>query len=493
MDIRGRRLRQQDERTTRFISSIGFDGAIADEVLRVNRAHMVELVRRGEVSRPVGSKCLTFLRDAHVDAAGAAPAEDFHHLLEQAAVDALGVDVAGYLNLGKSRNDQVAAAILMHLKRSVLRVIEGALELQEAVVWTAEAHGRTVIPGYTHLQHAQPITLAHHMFAHFDSLGRDIERLSQLYARADSSPMGAAAIAGTSVRVDRGEVAALLGFSRTTANAMDAVSSRDVELEALASFAILMCSLSRLAEELVIWSSREFSFVEIPDEFTATSSIMPQKKNPVVAEIARAKAGSAIGSLCAGLAIVKGLPHSYNLDLQEVTPHLWRSASDAEDALALLAAMVRGLRFDGAAIARAIEGDFSTATALANYLVREHGISFRQAHAVVGALVRDAIVKGKPLEHVADARLGGLLAEETGRRINVDTRAVRSTLDAGASLGTITSSGGSNPDFIAGGLKSRADSMREERAHLKALRSAADRSDRNLARSVESIIQGVNR
>lgn len=493
MDVRGRRLRQQDKRTTEFISSITFDGEIAKEVLRVNRAHMMSLIKEGEVERTTGVDCLRFLSEASPTHDKVVPVEDYHQLLEQAAVDALGVDTAGYLNLGKSRNDQVVTAIRIHLKRLLLQIIANAIDLQRSITIVARKQGRIAFPGYTHMQHAQPVTLAHHMFAYFDCLGRDIERLFQLYERADASPMGSAALAGTSVRVSRTEVAGLLGFGRTMDNAMDAVSSRDVELEALACFSVLMSSLSRISEELVIWTSREFSFAVIPDEFSATSSIMPQKKNPVVAELVRAKSGSVLGALSAGLSIVKGLPYSYSLDLQEVTPHLWRAAADVSDSLHLLAALVRGLRFDNAAIAKSLEGDFSTATSLANYLVGEHDVSFRQAHAIVGAVVRNAVEEGSTLEDAAGSRLVAVFREETGRTISVPRRTIRSILSIESSLNKIVTTGGSNPAFIAAGLVSRTKSIGIAESRLNNLRSVLDKAEKTLDNSVESLAQEVKK
>ena len=457
----------------------------------MNQAHMISLVRSGEVGKLVGAKCLRFLDGATTLVDPDVLTEDYHQLLEQAAVDSLGVDTAGYLNLGKSRNDQVATALRMHLKRVLLRVVSNALDLQASIIRLAREQGRVIMPGYTHLQHAQPITLAHHMFAYFDSLERDVERLFQLYGRVDASPMGSAALAGTSVRVNRAEVAGLLGFSRLVDNAMDAVSSRDVELEALACFAIMMSSMSRISEELVLWSSREFSFVQIPDEYAATSSIMPQKKNPIVAEVARAKSGSVLGAFSAALTVVKGLPYSYNLDLQEVTPHLWRAVDDISGSLSLLAGMMGGLKFNPAAIARSMEGDFSTATSLANYLVTEHRISFRQAHSIVGGLVRRAVTDGSSLEQMAETHLSYLFKEETGRTISIPRRTIHSVLSARTSLDEITSTGGSNPKFIPGGLESRTKSIDSFKKRLRTLRSGFENSERTLARSVKSMTREV--
>jgi argininosuccinate lyase len=491
MDIRGRRLEKPNERATRFISSISTDAAIAEEVLRVNLAHMVSLVHNGEVERETGAKCLRFLASAKTEFDQESLTEDFHQLLEQQAVDSLGVEVAGYLNLGKSRNDQVATAIRMHLRTELLDTIDAAIEFQTSLIVLARRWGKVVFPGYTHLQHAQPVTLSHHLFAWFDRTQRDIERILELYVRADKSPMGAAALAGTSVRIDRREVASLLGFEGLVGNSIDAVSSRDIELEALSCLAIAMNGLSRTAEELVLWNTKEFSFVDLPDQFAATSSIMPQKKNAVVAEMVRAKSGSVIGDLAGALAIVKALPYSYDLDLQEVTPHLWNAVSMTTDSFKLIAEMLRKTSFNEEAIEASSENDMSTATSLANYLVSEHALSFREAHAIVGALSRKAASQGKTLEVVATKSLPIISREICGKAVTIEAKTLSLLLDPAASLNAIHSEGGANPTGIPGGIGSRTSAIRMSLAVVKKRRSALSSSEQKLRRTVRATTREV--
>ncbi len=360
------------------------------------------------------------------------------------------MDAAGYLNLGKSRNDQVATALRMEDARArAARSCAEAQGLQAPCSGHGRSYGELPLPGYTHLQRAQPTTVAHHMQSHFEAVAaRTSSGSTQLYGRVNLSPMGAAAFAGTSVKVDRASVASWLGFDGLVNNSMFAVSSRSFVLETLSVLEILMVDLSRMAEELILWSSTEFGFVELGDEYSATSSIMPQKKNPVVAETIRAKCGSVIGEATAAFAIAKALPNAYNLDLQEITPHLWRALDDATSSVSLMAGMLASLRFDAERLREAVKEDMSTATELANELVRAHGVPFRQAHQMVGELVRIAIEKDiDPRGGGAEESLGEVAKKVTGRAIKIDKARLRAVLDALKTLRLIGSAGGANPKF----------------------------------------------
>ncbi len=466
------------------------DGRIARHVIAVNVAHTAGLVEAGEVNRAVGGKIVKFLLATSPDVDPGTKAEDFHQQLEQEAVDALGLETAGYMNYGKSRNDQVATAIRMELREGLLGLLDGIAGLQRAILGFIGKHGATLIPGYTHLQRAQPVTLAHHFSAHFDALQRDADRVLQLYARVDLSPMGAAAMAGTSVKVDRELIARLLGFPGVVRNAMDAVSSRDVAVEALSCATMTMLDASRLAEELILWSSSEFGFLELDDAYAASSSIMPQKKNAVSAEMVRAKAGSVVGDLVAACAILKALPYSYNLDLQEVTPHLWRALDDTTDSLAVLAGMVATATVRAANLRSSVENDNSTAVALANYLVREHGISFRQAHAIVGQLVRVSVGSGARLSQVAASNMGAV-SVKFGKRLTIDESTADAVLAPGRFLGAIATGGGSNPRFIAGGTKAREKELELTTSSLSEMKSSLEAAERKLNATASGIVREV--
>jgi len=490
MDIRGPRLRKPSDEALAFTSSMAADGRIALHVIRVNMAHMAALVNAKEVDRGTGAKCIKFLLSASPGIKPGSKAEDFNQQLEQDAVDALGAETAGFLNYGKSRNDQVAAAIRMELRLRIIDLLEGILGVQQALLGIAKEGGRTLVPGYTHLQRAQPVTLAHHLFAYFDAFGRDGERLFQLYPRVNLSPMGAAALAGTSAKVDRGFVSKALGFAGLARNAMDAVSSRDIVVEALSCAALAMLDASRLAEEQILWSSREFGFVELDDAFSASSSIMPQKKNAVSSELVRAKAGSVLGSLMAVASILKALPYSYNLDLQETTPHLWRAFDDSVDSLRILAGSLRSMKVKTGSVSKSLADDGSTAVALANYLVKTHGVSFRQAHSMVGSLVRTSVENGIPLERVAAKQLPAI-SSRYGKRLTIDEGTAKKVLDPESFLKSIWTQGGSNPAFIKAELGLRQRELTSNRARQSKLGSPLRASEKRLLGIASGLARGV--
>jgi argininosuccinate lyase len=493
LNVRGRRLSKQSDDVTGFTSSIAVDWRIAGHVIRTNMAHMISLMESDEVGRDVAASCLAFLSKASATPGKHVVSEDFHQLLEQEAVDSLGVETAGYMNLGKSRNDQVATAIRMEVREQVLELEDALRDLQQSILNLVRGYGRTIIPGYTHLQRAQPVTVAHHFMAYFDSLQRDVERLLALYPRINLSPMGSAALAGTSVRLDRGRVARLLGFDGCVANALDAVSSRDFVLESISCATLLMLDLSRLSEEIILWSSHEFAFVELSDEYAASSSMMPQKKNPVVAEIIRAKSGSVLGRFVAVGAIVKALPYSYNLDLQETTVHLWPAFDDAIRSVRMMSGMLSTMKFNLHSINESMKADYSTATALANHLVKKEGISFRESHAVVGELVRISMEESIPFEEAIAERLPGVMAQvvkaakkKDRRAGGVDRVTAEWLLDPGRFLSTIVTQGGSNPAFIADELESRRAVLMQTESDVSKLRASLSSSESLLLAAVRS-------
>ncbi len=484
--LRGSRVKRSSKRANDFISSIGFDSPITKHVVAINMAHMLALSRSKEVTPAVASVCLAFLDSLPPDTELDPETEDVHHAVEQQAVRAIGIETAGFLNFGKSRNDQVATAIRMQARVRLLDLGAALTRVQEAIVLQVRRHKGAIMPGYTHLQHAQPVTLAHHLQAYFDALQRDVARVEEAYSCVNKSPMGAAALAGTSVRVDREYVAALLGFDGLVENAMDAVSSRDFALQSASAAAIAMVDLSRLAEELILWSSIEFGFVELGDEYSATSSIMPQKKNPVVAETIRAKCGSVIGELTSMLAITKALPNSYNLDLQEVTPHLWRALDDATESASLMAEMLSSARFDEDALQRSLSTDMSTATELANHLVVKYHVPFRQAHAIVGELVRSSLERNASLEMTAAQQMAKVSTRITGKPVKIDKHEFQSVLDALKTLKLIRSAGGSNPLSVSRLLLKDAKSVEQNSSWLAAACCALGQADERLQKQVRA-------
>ena len=322
--------------------------------------------------------------------------EDIHTNVERRLHDLVG-DVAGKLHTGRSRNDQIALDERLYLKDVAARVAEGLRRVQEALVARAAETVEAPLPGYTHLQRAQPVVLAHHLLAYVFMLQRDRERFRDARARADVLPLGAAALAGTAFPIDREALAQDLGFAAVSPNSLDAVSDRDYVLEFLAAGALTGMHLSRLAADLTLWATAEFGFVEFSDAFATGSSIMPQKKNPDVAELIRGKSGRLYGNLVAVLTTMKGLPLAYNSDMQEDKEPFFDSVDTLEAIVGVLPPLLAALTFRTDRMRRAAGEHFSTATDLADYLVRK-GLPFRQAHEVVGRLVRYALDEGKTLE-----------------------------------------------------------------------------------------------
>lgn len=315
--------------------------------------------------------------------------EDIHMNLEALLHEEIG-PVAGKMHTARSRNDQVATDMHLYLKRRVLETIEGIEAVQTALYDHAAQNVESIMPGYTHLQRAQPVSLAHHLLAYFWMLERDKERFSDSLKRIDMSPLGAGALAGTTFPIDRHRSAELLGFANVYPNSLDAVSDRDFILEFLSNASLLMMHLSRFCEELILWSSEEYRFITISDVFSTGSSMMPQKKNPDMAELVRGKSGRVVGNLMGLLTIMKGLPLAYNKDLQEDKEGMFDTVKTVQGSLSIMAGMIQDMTFHTDTMKQATERDFSNATELADYLTARN-MPFREAHEVTGTLVRYCI------------------------------------------------------------------------------------------------------
>ena len=425
-------------------ASIGFDQRLAAQDIAGSKAHATMLAQRGIVSAEDAAAIHQGLdRIAGEIEAGtftfSRALEDIHMNVESRLAELIG-EAAGRLHTARSRNDQVALDFRLWV-RETLDAVDGALEdLQLALAEKALAHADAVMPGFTHLQSAQPVTLGHHLMAYVEMISRDRGRFSDARRRMNESPLGAAALAGTSYPIDRHAVARALGFDRPTANSLDSVSDRDFALEALSAAAICAVHLSRFAEEIVLWATPQFGFATLSDRFSTGSSIMPQKRNPDAAELVRGKAGRVIGDLIGLLVVMKGLPLAYSKDMQEDK----EGTFDALDALALtipaMAGMVRDMTPDLARMRAAAGSGYSTATDLADWLVQKLGMPFRQAHHVTGRIVAVAAERGATLE---DLPLEAMQAVEP--RI---TAAVFDVLGAERSVASRTSHGGTAPDNV---------------------------------------------
>jgi argininosuccinate lyase len=425
-------------------ASLGFDRRLWREDIEGSKAHAAMLARQKILSAEDAAAIAGGLeRIAAEIEAGAfhfrAELEDIHMNIEARLAELIG-EAAGRLHTARSRNDQVATDFRLWLKRAIDRLDTGLADLQSALLDQAERHAATVMPGFTHLQPAQPVTFGHHLMAYVEMIGRDRGRFADARERLDECPLGAAALAGTSFPIDREATAKALGFARPMANSLDAVSDRDFALEFLAHAAILSVHLSRFAEEVVIWASPAYGFVELSDAFTTGSSIMPQKRNPDAAELVRAKSGRVIGALTALLVALKGLPLAYGKDMQEDKEPVFATVDTLELCIAATAGMVRDLKPDAAAMRRACAQGFLTATDLADWLVRKLGLPFRRAHHVTGALVRKAEEKGVGLEELA---LSDMRAVEPAI-----TKEVFEALDIDAAVSARRSFGGTAPSRV---------------------------------------------
>jgi argininosuccinate lyase len=383
-----------------FTASIHFDRRLYRHDIEGSLAHARMLARQGIITPDEAKKIRAGLKAilAEIERGdfGFAPEdEDIHMAIEKALIARIG-EAGGKLHTGRSRNDQVALDIRLYLREEIGRTLGLVGSLKAALLNRAKGEIGRIMPGYTHLQKAQPVLLSHYFLAFWEMLARDEGRLRDCLKRVNVMPLGSAALAGTSLPLDRNYVARLLRFPAVTLNSMDSVSDRDFIAEYLFAAAATMMHLSRFCEDLILWSTDEFGYVEISDAFTTGSSIMPQKKNPDVAELIRGKTGRVYGNLLAILTILKGLPMTYNRDLQEDKEPLFDTVDTLQSSLAILAAMVGRLTFRSERMERGAEGGFSTATDLAEYLVLK-GVPFREAHGVVGRLVARCIREGKAL------------------------------------------------------------------------------------------------
>ena len=396
----GRFSKNTNELVDAFNASINYDKRLYREDIRGSIAHANMLIKCGVIPEADGKQIVAGLQDILKDIeAGnfefSVALEDIHMNIEARLTERIG-DAGARLHTARSRNDQVALDMHMYMKRQIVEIGELLLDFERELLTVAKKHDKTLMPGYTHLQRAQPITFAHHLLAYFNMLQRDFRRLLGVWEDADIMPLGAGAIAGTTFPIDRFYVAEQLHFEKVYANSMDAVSDRDYILNFLSFASVLMMHMSRLSEELCLWSSTEFGFVELDDAFATGSSMMPQKKNPDISELVRGKTGRVYGELMAMLTTLKGLPLTYNKDLQEDKEGLFDAMDTVKFTLQVYKDMIATMTVNTDRMKWAVSHDFSNATDLADYLVRK-GLPFRKAHAVVGQCVAYAIKSNKYL------------------------------------------------------------------------------------------------
>jgi len=480
---RGRLEAAPDEEILRYTSSMEADRWIFDADIAVDLAHTIMLKEQGIISAEDCSKILSGLlkiREEGMEKLDFSY-EDIHISLESKLIDMVGEDVGGRMHSGRSRNDEVATCIRLTLREELMGLLEEIFALRNTLLSLAEKHTGTLMPGFTHLQHAQPTTFAHHLCAHEAALGRDFDRVQDAFSRVNLCPLGAAAFASTGFDLNRKRTQELLGFGGMLENSMDAVSSRDFLIECASVFTNIMINLSRMAEELVIWSSSEFNFIELDDTYASTSSIMPQKKNPDTAELMRGKTGVAVGALMALLTICKGLPLSYNRDLQEATPNIWRSVNTVRASVRIMEGMVRTMKVRSEVLAAQSVTGFTTATELADTFVRETGIPFRTAHQIVGMLAKDG---EKPTMEKIDSVAEVVLGESLSDR-GLTQNMVKEALSPVSNINRRKIIGGPAPKEMQRYLSKRQTELEFNRQEIATLKDIIDSAFENLLSVVD--------
>ena len=440
--------------------STHFDWVLAPYDVAASAAHARVLHRAGLLTDEQRDGLLAGLDSLGSDVADGSFApivtdEDVHGALERGLIDRVGADLGGRLRAGRSRNDQVATLFRMWLRDAMSRVAVGVLGVVEALAGQAAAHPTATMPGKTHLQAAQPVLLSHHLLAHAHPLLRDVDRIADFDDRTSVSPYGSGALAGSSLGLDPDAIAAELGFAAAADNSIDATSSRDFAAEAAFVLAMIAVDISRLAEDIILWSTTEFGYVTLHDAWSTGSSIMPQKKNPDIAELARGKAGRLIGNLSGLLATLKAMPLAYNRDLQEDKEPVFDSVAQLEMVLPAMAGLVATLVFDVDRMAALAPVGYTLATDIAEWLVRR-GVPFRVAHETAGAAVRAAEGRGVGLDELSDGELAAISAELSPE--------VRQVLTVDGSVASRNARGGTAPDQVAAQLQTvrqAVDGMRQ--------------------------------
>ena len=474
----GRFQKETDQLMDDFHSSISFDRRLYRYDILGSMAHARMLGQTRIITAEEAAQIIAGLEDllTEIEAGQvqfSVSAEDIHMNIETLLIDKIG-PVAKKMHTGRSRNDQVALDTRMYVKEQILRTRELLFELVETLVELAEEHAETIMPGYTHLQISQPVTLGHHLLAYVEMFKRDLERLTDCWQRVDVLPLGSGALAGTTFPLDREMVAKELGFAQVSENSMDSVSDRDYVIELLGALSLTMMHLSRFCEEIIFWASQEWAFVELDDAYSTGSSIMPQKKNPDVAELIRGKTGRVYGDLFTLLTVMKGLPLAYNKDMQEDKEALFDGVETVQKCLLIFTPMLATLTFRKEQMREAAGQGFSNATDLADYFVQK-GLSFRDAHHRVGNLVNYCIRRGKALE---DLTLEEFQAESGGNLPALDEE-VYTVLELENVVKRRQTYGGTSPEQV-----------REAIERVKAYLAEERKSQRNkVAKKLEKYIQ----
>lgn len=464
-----------------------------DRMLDISLAHLVMLVAQGIVSRSDAKEivaALKKLKDGGSQIMQINPAlEDLYFNLEAFLIDEIGVEIGGQLHTGRSRNDLTATLSRMVSKDYLLRISDSLLKLRNAILKSAQKNKDVVMPGYTHMQPAEPITLAHYFSAVLHALERDFMRIKGAYRMSSQSPLGSCALASTSFSIDRLKTASLLGFETIMGNSLDAVASRDYVLEILSVVQIMMNTLSRISHDLYLWASHEFAFVELDDGVSICSSIMPQKKNPVVLEHIRSKAAHVLGALVSASGVIKNTQYSHCRDVStECLRFYWLALDEAIAALELLTAVISTLKIDKEKMLLHVNNDFSTVTELANTIVREKKISFREAHSVVAQMVAVAAQEKLSVKDLTPAMLEKISVDTIGKEVTLSEETFSKALEPLSNVRSKTVLGGPAPEVVEKQLAYLKESLSTDEKWLLERKEAKEASKALLEKAVQDII-----
>jgi len=483
-----------DGRTARFHTSVAEDMRIFEDDIDGTEAHDIMLHEQGIIPLGVLKRILSALEETREEwhkgeVEIGAEFEDVHEYIERHVIDKVGIEDGGMIHTGRSRNDQVAADIRLRTRVEILDIAGATLDLIEALIGQAERHIETPMMLYTHGQHAQVGTFAHYMTAYADALTRDFQRLMECYSRVNTNPLGAGPVGGTSIDIDRERTTSLLGFGGIVENSIDATSGRDFAIEPVASCAILMSNLSRAAADLLEWSSVEFGYVEVADEYASSSSIMPQKKNPSTLELIRGKTADAYGALTELLTMVKGVPSGYYQDLQGTKPPLWRCFDAIKTSIEVMAGIVSTLKVNEGRMAKALEGSMTAAVELAERLVGDAGLSFRESYRLVAALVRHTLDEGRRLQDLTPAEVEEVAQKFLGKRVIVEERLIAESTDPKISLARRVSRGSPRPEGMKRMLRERRKALTINRSTLQVKMSAITAAKTELMEIVKGYME----
>lgn len=483
--LRGGRVGSVRKDVVEFTSSIKSDQKLFEAVIKINQAHVTMLIEQKIIGNEIGGKLLSALSEIDPKSQLDQSIEDVHLAVEEEINKRVGPKIGGNLHIAKSRNDQVATAIRMTLRVELLNIFKILMKLQNALLTLAKDHTESLIPSYTHLNPAQPISFSHMLLSYVTALQRSQNRLVETFSRVNMCPMGAGAIATTSFPIDRNRTAKLLGFGKVLENSIDAVGSRDFILETMSDLTLLAIDISRIVEDLLIWSSPDFGIIDLPEDFTFTSSIMPQKKNPDVLEVIRAKMSQILGNFVASAATMKALPSGYNLDLQELTPKLWESLESIGSSINILSELIIELKVRKDVFGKQIL-QYTTTTELANMLVKKYCIPFRTSHKLVGAVVKLLLEKNLGLSDLTPELLDDVAKTLTKTPLKVKLIDIKESINAKNVVNNHKIIGGPAPTEVKRMLKGHKLVLKKLKSTINEYKADLEKAKNQLQSAVES-------